>query len=86
MHKVSCIPEKARGAYKQDRRSAPSIFVCVYEDVQSWWPYIGLLGKKKNDMVEELRGAVQGSGVIIRCRAKTIVIMSTSEECSTAGI
>lgn len=58
---------------------------------RSWWPYIGLLGnkkkkkKEKNDMVEEL-GAVQGSGVIIRCRAKTIVIMSTLEECNTAGI
>lgn len=46
MHKVSFISEKARGGYKQERRWARAIFVCVYEDQQELMAIYRIVGEK----------------------------------------
>lgn len=76
MHKVSFISEKARGGYKQERRWARAIFVCVYEDQQELMAIYRIVGEK---LLGELYRAAWGLEAIMKCHAETIGLMNKLE-------
>lgn len=71
---VSFISERAGGGYKQDRRHALPIFVCVSEDPQELMTIYRIV--VENSMVEELYRAAWNLETKIKWHEETTVIIS----------